>query len=195
MSIEERRYWRKLKEGNSAAIRYFYDAHVVGLHDYGLRLGMAAVDVEDAIHDLFLDLYKYRHNLSDVEAPAYYLMFALKRKLIAAAEKNARQLRFQVDSFPPAFPSKEEFFSLFEEVEENERVRKKIFQEISKLPDRQMEVLYLRFKNDFTYDQIAALMGLNVATCRTLLYRAVKQLRDNLQDVVVAKGFDFYFEK
>ncbi|MBO9637571.1 MAG: sigma-70 region 4 domain-containing protein, partial [Siphonobacter aquaeclarae] len=50
-----------------------------------------------------------------------------------------------------------------------------------RLPERQREILYLRFRHDFDYEQIASLMQISVPTCRTFIYRALKQLRGKLE--------------
>src|SRR5690606_21326032 len=49
--------------------------------------------------------------------------------------------------------------------------------EMERLPGRQREILYLRYIREMSYQDIAGTMNISVATSRTLVYRAVRQLR------------------
>ena len=75
-------------------------------------------------------------------------------------------------------------FSVEEEMIISEKERETLQHlaaEINLLPDRQREILYLRFHQDLDYDEIAAIMQISVPTCRTFVYRALKQLRGKLE--------------
>lgn len=47
------------------------------------------------------------------------------------------------------------------------------------LPDRQREVLFLRYRRDLTDVEIGALMGLSASGVRSLLARAIQRLREH----------------
>ena len=58
-----------------------YNLHVKALYNYGNKIFHNSSLVEDAIHDLFVDLWNYRKNLSPVISIRAYLYSSLRRKI------------------------------------------------------------------------------------------------------------------
>ncbi|MNY66103.1 RNA polymerase sigma factor [compost metagenome] len=56
-------------------------------------------------------------------------------------------------------------------------LRKKIGQALQKLTDRQREVIYLRYYEEFSYPEIAEIMGLTLKGTYKLMGRAIETLR------------------
>jgi len=52
---------------------------------------------------------------------------------------------------------------------------------MSKLSDRQQEVLNLRFQVGLPYAEVATILDISVESVRTLVYRAVKTIREELK--------------
>lgn len=48
---------------------------------------------------------------------------------------------------------------------------------MKRLSDRQREALSLKFENDRSYSDIAEIMEISIESARTLVYRALKELR------------------
>ena len=48
------------------------------------------------------------------------------------------------------------------------------------LSDRQREAIYLKYTNDFSYEEIAEILNIDVASSRTLIYRSIKKIRELL---------------
>ena len=72
--------WYKIKRGEIAALGELYDVYIDTLFPYGVSMSSDKVLVMDSIHDLFLDLYKYREKLADCPQVKFYLLKSLKRK-------------------------------------------------------------------------------------------------------------------
>lgn len=62
----------------------------------------------------------------------------------------------------------------------NRELRQNIDEAIAQLPDNYREVVYLRYIEDLSYQQIAEVCGLPVSTVETRLFRGKKQLQKNL---------------
>jgi RNA polymerase sigma-70 factor (ECF subfamily) len=71
-----------------------------------------------------------------------------------------------------------------EELEEHGRV----LDSIGRLPDRQREVLHLKFREGMSYKQIGEICDLSVSNVGWLLHSAIKTLRDQLGDQSAARG-------
>lgn len=52
---------------------------------------------------------------------------------------------------------------------------------LGSLPSNQQEVVRLKFQNDFSYRQIAAITGLSVGNVGFLIHTAIKSIRERLQ--------------
>lgn len=170
--------WAKLKEGDVSALGDLYDIYADELFAYGLQFTADKSQVLDAIHDLYVNLYKYRENLAATDNVAYYLFRALKNNILTT-EKKSRNLvgsNFAND-FICSDGSVEERIC---EVEfENERAYK-LAKAITTLSKKQRKALFLRFTEERSYEDIAAIMKVSIPTSRTLIYRAVKTLRKQL---------------
>lgn len=62
----------------------------------------------------------------------------------------------------------------------NQELRQNIDQAIAELPENYRDVIYLRYIEDLSYQQIAEATGLPVSTIETRLFRGKKQLQKNL---------------
>ena len=166
--------WRNFIHGDKEAFKTLYDVYADVLFDYGLRFCSDREIVKDGIHDLFVDLYRYRLKLNpDVNVKAY-LLSSLRRKLLYLKKNHVIplsadyiQLEAEYD-FAAATENDNEFVT---------RLRT----EMDKLTRRQREALYLRFMREMDYEQVAQIMEISVSSCRTLIYRAMKDLRRRMK--------------
>lgn len=53
-------------------------------------------------------------------------------------------------------------------------------QTIASLPERQREVIYLRFYSNFTFEEVASIMKIDVRSAYNLTYKALGKLRSSL---------------
>src|SRR5690606_4976185 len=81
--------WTKLKDGNVDALGELYDMCIDELFCFGMQLCKDKNRVMDAIHDLFLNLYKYRKNLAATDNVKYYLLRSLKNQILKQQSNKA----------------------------------------------------------------------------------------------------------
>lgn len=178
-------HWQLFIRGDKGAFKSLYDSFVDVLFSYATRFSTDQHIVQDAIHDLFVDLYRYRSGLNPEVNVRAYLFSSLRRKILSILEKNQNstgpmihEAMFQLEY------NKEE--QIIRDETENE-ILQKLHYELDKLADRQKEALYLRFSCEMAYEQIADVMNVSISSCRTLVYRAVKQLRLRMEDAPVTQ--------
>jgi RNA polymerase sigma factor (sigma-70 family) len=176
--------WKRLREGDTKALFSLYDQFFDTLFNYGLHFSRNKELIKDCIHDLFLDLYKYRKNLSETDNVRYYLLRSLRRLIY---KENTRkisvlpddQILLQNDIPEMAF---EDNLIVSEIKDENHRVLAECMKELS---DKQREGLALKFEQNLSYKEISGILGISVESARTSVYRALKDLRKALRK----KGF------
>ena len=68
--------------------------------------------------------------------------------------------------------------------ETEEELQKRIIIAIKKLSIKQQEIIYLRFYNDLSYQEIAVLFDINLQTVRNLMSRSINSLKEDLQKII-----------
>ncbi len=168
--------WRKFKKGDDLAFFTLYDLSFDALYGYGLHFSKDKDLIKDCIHDLFLDLYKYRDRLSDTNNILFYLFRSLRRLIYKEQVRTVSLLRSDqllLDNDIPVMAFEDNLID-----KETEDRNYKILAEVMKeLSDGQREGLMLRFEQNFSYKEIAGILGISVESARTNIYRALKDLR------------------
>ncbi|WP_145670922.1 RNA polymerase sigma factor [Chitinophaga polysaccharea] len=176
--------WDNIILGDQEAYRELYDTSADMLFRYGLRYVQDTALIKDCIQDLFLDLYHYRRNLSPKVNIRFYLLRSFRRKIHLAVKKYAIANRLETaDYFSITYePDVEQQRIAAEQQQEMLRI---LTRELNDLPARQKEVLFLKFNCELSYEEVAGIMKISVPTCRTLAYRAFRQLRSSMEKVPV----------
>lgn len=170
--------WRKLKDGDVQAMGDLYDIYADELFTYGIQFSADKGLVMDAIHDLFLNLYKYRKTIAETDNVTFYLYRCLKNNILKKATKGRSLVHYSQDhEATRAEASLED--RICDQEFENERAFK-LSKAITKLTKKQRKALSLRFTEEHSYEDIAAIMNVSVQTSRTIIYRAIKTLRKQL---------------
>jgi RNA polymerase sigma factor (sigma-70 family) len=187
--------WLRFKNGDKEAFAFFYNLHIDRLYQYGLKLCNDDDTVKDAIQEVFLDLYLKRANEhTNPENLKYYLLLALKRNLI---KKLKSKRRFDEGEIPEnKFPDME-FSAEYQliEKEQNEELRANVINALNQLPGKQKEAIYLRFNEALDYPEIALILGITVESVRKQVYRALKTVREILDNKTNTILFYFISKK
>jgi len=170
--------WSKIKKGETKALGDLYDHYMPILFPYGITLCSNKVLVMDSIHDLFVDLYKYRKNLADKPQVKYYLLKSLKRMIYKKANKRGTKFDeleeknfMNLDLFESSAEKK--IIDSENVVDKEQRLTKALH----RLPKKQRRAIQLKFHQGKSYEEIAQLMNVTIETSRTLIYRSITSLR------------------
>ena len=177
VNIDESALWKGIQRGNQASFEAVYRLYFKLLYRYGKKIGGNSTIVEDAIHDLFFDLWKYRQKISATTSIKFYLFRALRRRIV----KNTND---DFDATVFDFRENEIFLKKalsYEDVlieSESHRQRISVLKKhLNSLSPRHYESLILRFYDDFSYKEIAAIMDVNEQSARNIVQRALEHLR------------------
>ena len=186
---------RFIRDGNSDSLSevyfHFYDL----LYTYGMKHTSDKQSVEDAIQDLFINLIKFRKNIGVVQNHPGYLVSAFRRQLFLILNK---QKKIIVTAKLP-----EEHFDFFKsddmdfaEVENSEQLNSTVRDCIRKLSPKQQEIVFLRFENGISYEEIAGMLQISVDSCYKSVYRSIKAIRNEVRKITGKGGiFLFYLSK
>lgn len=163
----------------------YYGHQVVRKEDRGI--------VEDVIQDFFIWLAEHPEKVAGIRNLEGYMFQSVRRNLhskIGAVSSSRHSLdRFMsltlplqetVSESPEQFHIREEETSLW---------KNRIHTELDLLPPAQREVLYLRYFEDKSYSEIAAILSISEQVAYNYAYRAMKKLKDQLQALKILPFF------
>ncbi len=173
--------WESFKRGDDKAFFYLYNQYVDVLLGFGLHLSKDVDLIKDCIHDLFLDLYKYRKQLTGTDNIKYYLFRSLKRKIHKELSKKSifSPEGQNIYAFSEWEPACDDRIIKTEINEENSELLKAA---MKKLTGQQREALFLKFEQNLGYPEIAQMQNISVESARTNIYRAIKAIRKSIQE-------------
>lgn len=183
-SNSEKVLWKQLKQGSTIALSSLYDMYSEELYYYGLKITQNDDIVKDSMHDLFLELYKYHAKLADEPNVKFYLLRSLKNTILKNPDYKVR--KEQVDGNKnyihlPVMSAEDE---IIEGEIQNENSRK-LADALKLLTQKQREGLLLKYVHNKSYEEIAAIMDIKIETSRTIIYRAVKSLKEMVMMIVL----------
>lgn len=197
--LGDKDYWRlvwlRFKDGDKEAFAIFYNQHIDNLYQYGLKFCNDEDTIKDAIQEVFLDLYLKREmNTSNPENLKYYLLLALKRNLIKKLQSQRRINKGEISTSNQVEPEFSIEYLLIEK-EQEEEIRNKLAHALNQLPDKQKEAVYLRFNEALDYPEIAIILGITIESVRKQVYRALKTVREILDNNTITILFHFFQKK
>lgn len=151
------------------------------LYNYAVKICKDPDLIEDSIQDLFIDIWRYRKNLSDTDSVKYYLYFSLRTKIARHSSVTSRLISEGIrwDDIKGLVAGSCEQ-DLIESEELDERVTR-LKKYLHNLSPRQYEAIVLRFYDEFSFDEIGKIMDMNPQSVRNLIQRGIIQLKQYSQ--------------
>lgn len=167
--------WQRFKAGDEQAFAEIYEFYAGTLYNYGYHFVTDADLVQDAIQDLFVDIWRMRQNLADTTSVKYYLFRSLRRKLRLLVEPKS--LYVELSETEESYTDSQSYESqLIEDESYSEQIRH-LQKVLTELPPRQIEAIRLRFFDNFGLEEVASIMQMNEQSVRNLIQRSLKNIR------------------
>ncbi|MCF0074589.1 RNA polymerase sigma factor [Dyadobacter sp. CY261] len=179
--------WQRIRMGDEMAFTAIFEKYHRTLYNYGSKLSTNSSLVEDAIQDVFIDIWRLRANLTqNVISVKFYLYRALRRRIHVALDKfpSMEEISELDDEEMPANHTHSE--AVLIEMESSSMRAQRIHELLNQLPERQLEALTLRYFDDFSIEEIAEIMGVNEKSVRNFIYKAITSLRQSREILLVS---------
>lgn len=175
-SLEDGALWLAFKEGDKEAYSILYRKYYYILINYGFHFIPNKDLVKDCLNDLFFYLWKKKESIAIPASVKSYLFAAYKRHLLNATKASKRFLYSNSESnFEITLSIEQE---LIQEESKKEKFRK-LQKVIDGLTRRQREVIFLRYFENMTYEEIAVIMKSDINSVYVLMSRAMEVLRNS----------------
>ncbi len=157
------------------ALANLMQGYYADLFHWGIRLHPDREFVKDCIQETFVNLWKIQATISPVENVRSYLFVVLKSRILRELGKHdAYRANLSDDySFAVEFAAD---IRLIDEEHEIYQIRR-LERIMNHLPDRQKELIYLRFYQNLSFEQIAEVMQLGRQSVYNLLQKSLSSLR------------------
>jgi RNA polymerase sigma factor (sigma-70 family) len=176
----DQQLWRSLRDGDESAFTAIFDRYHRTLYNYGNKLVSDSALTEDAVQEVFIDVWRMRATLSeDINSIKFYLYRSLRRRIHRMQDKyqTAGSIDDMADDENTPMSIAEETVQI--EQESRDLVSRRIQELLTHLPKRQVEALTLYYFDDFGISEIAQIMDVNEKSVRNFIHRALTSLRQN----------------
>ncbi len=167
-----------LKRGDELAFATLYSQYADLLLSYGIGLGFGKEDIEDAIQEVFCNLFLHHNEAGDIQNLKFYLLRSLKNRLLNTERVSMNSSGLE-DVNEANFHTEVTVLDDMIDEEERIRIKQQVESYLETLTGRQREAIYLRYMEGLEYEEIASLMDMTVPSVRNLVFRAIKQLRES----------------
>lgn len=174
----ESQLWNRFLQGDREAFQQIYQLFAGDLLNYGYKVSGDIQLIEDSVHDLFIEIWQRRANLSETDSIRFYLFRALRNKITASHRRN-----HILDPFESLETSADEFLieqHLIDQ-EQHEGLLRQLRTSYGFLSPRQQQALHMRFFLHLSNEQIAELMGINYQSACKFIYSGLKALRETVR--------------
>jgi RNA polymerase sigma factor (sigma-70 family) len=179
--------WAGIRRSDESAFTTVFDLYHATLYNYGSKLCTNSAIVEDAVQDVFIDVWRLRHGLTEnITSIKFYLYRALRRRIHVAIDKFPITEDIELINEDNTFITGANFETILIESESSAIRSRQIQELLSILPERQIEALTLRYFEDFSTEEIAQIMGVSDKSVRNFIYKALTTLRTYKQTLILS---------
>lgn len=166
-----------MRRGDADALAACYRAHARAMCTVALRFTGSLPDAEDVVHDVFAGLSTALHLYEERgQFRAWLTRLTIRASLMH--QRRERRRRHE------ALDTHEAQQSMYAPtVDGDHAAAARILDALRALTEPLRHVFVLRAVHELPHAEIATLLGISIAASEVRMHRAVKQLRDHLEDV------------
>ena len=168
---------QRIARGDANAVKECIDRYADLVWSVALRLTPSRAEAEDAVQDVFIDLWRSADRYDPaVASEATFIVMIARRRLIDRLRKRSRRLQPSElgDADPASGAAPVDRVSLSEEAEIAARA-------IDELSKDQQTVLRLSIQQGCSHSQIAEITGMPLGTVKTNIRRGLIRVREILE--------------
>lgn len=173
--------WMNFINGDNNCFEIIYRRYAETLFRYGIQFTTDEDLVQDAIHDVFVKIHHDRKSLKAEVNIKFYLFTCLKNRLYNLLK---RELFFdKIDSEEDEYLDPEAEESVTDALSRSE-MQNTVRTVLRLLTDRQREIIYYRYIEELSIEEIAALTDMNYQSVQNSIQRSLKRIRESLPIII-----------
>lgn len=164
----------RMKEGDSSAFQVIYDWSFPQIYRSVVFLMTEKHEIEDVMNEIYLQLWRSIDNY-DAKRPFRFWMHGIALKQIQKWRTKSWR-RFRIFEKKRLLEVEEHLFSDREVLEAE--THQEMLAIVHQLSYKLRTVIILRYYHDYTFDEIAELLGIPVGTVKSRHHAALGKLRE-----------------
>ena len=189
---EEQRLWLSYRAGDTHAFGVIAETYYRTLVRYGLKFGVDQQVVEDCIQEVFLELWQNRERIGITPSIKNYLLKALRNNITQYYRYQQRFTDGEEANWVSPPPDRWNVEMDMIQKESVSELALQIQEQLSRLPAREREALYLRYYENLSVTEISGIMGVSKQSVSNFLQKALLKLRAKWKMAMVF--FMLFFE-
>jgi RNA polymerase sigma-70 factor (ECF subfamily) len=170
---------KKLVHGDAEAFSGLYDHFSENIYRF-IYFKVNSAEVEDLTEIVFIKVWENRKKFNPEKSSFSSWIYTIARNTVIdhyRVNKTTEELPINLKDDEKRNPKM---------IAEEKFVSTQVRSAIEKLPENYRDLVLLRFIQDFSYSEIAEIMGKSEGSIRIMQFRAIKELKKYLQKL----GFD-----
>jgi len=152
-----------------------FNLHFDGLFNYGVKITGRKDLVEDSIQEVFFRIWKNNIDLNSVSNIKAYLFKALRRQLLNILELKINHPVSEETTENVGVEYSPEDFMIDNQTEDENR--NLVITALNNLPEKQREAIYLRYFEELSFAEVAAVMNINIQSAKNDVFRGLDTLK------------------
>lgn len=183
IGLEDADLMRRTASGDRESFRLLVERYQKPIYNFFLRSTGSKEDSEDLTQDLFLNLFNSARRYREIASFKTYIFRIASNMAISFWRKRRGKEIFSLDGDEAEGSGFDRFSSGDEPVADLDYAElDRAFKEaLSKLPPEMAVAMELRVRNEFSYKEIAEILGKSVSAVESLIFRARKLLLSELR--------------
>jgi RNA polymerase sigma factor (sigma-70 family) len=169
--------WHCFLSGDEQAFVCLYNKYIQTMFAYGQRYTTDRELLKDIIQDTFAKVYNEKNKLEHVKNIQSYLIASLKNSLINQQKKIQTHLRY-IQSLDLSETDEDTGETRLIDKEYDSEKQHKIEKIMSVLSSRQKKVIYYRFIENKTIEEISNILSINYQSVQNIIQRSIKKAKD-----------------
>jgi RNA polymerase sigma-70 factor (ECF subfamily) len=169
--------WDAFIKGDKDSFCQLFRRYYSILYNYGIKLSGKPDLTEDCIQELFAEIWQSKNPAPCFSVKAY-LIKALKYKMIRSLKQQAAALTKNNNGEDAFFELSHETLLIEKQMHQEKATR--ALTALQQLSPRQREIIYLKYFQNLSYEEISEIMTINYQAARNLVYQSIKQLKNEL---------------
>lgn len=157
-----------------------YQKQAKMIYHYLVKNGCSHEDAEDIVQESYTKFIRYRNSVAPEKALAYIFTIAMNEfKKTFKQQGKEQTLSIDHELFWHNLSHDEEI----EQLVLHSEMKRDIQYTLNQLTETYRQLLVLKYELDFSYKEIALLLGMKIETVRTYLFRARKTFQQLWRDL------------
>jgi len=183
----ETNWLQRLQQNDEQALADLMRNYYEALYNYAARFTTDEDIIKDCLQEVFISLWQRRESAATILSLRYYLLRAVKNKVLKSLHYNMRKTRSLDDSSSYDFFQEYSVEKMIIDKQISEEQAVILRRTLAQLSKRQHELIYLKFYQHLDHAQIAELMNLSRQSVYNLLHETIQKLRSLWQAEVFTR--------